>query len=253
MSEPKKTAASKFWSHAMTLTIVGFILSAGVGTLIQQLVAKQQRDHAALVLGITSAQQREIAAQDALVDLVTDLHTRTARGGMLRSAIARNASGSGPERKLSYDNALFVWNSNLNANLIRLRRFMVDDAGDAFTGQSMYEEYVVASVRISLLRMDNCLTLAFDHWGTTSAAVTEFMCRDGDELPETNWNTVVNNTRARAQTCMEAIMTDALRYFRAVRHAQEALLRNSDADADFPRPNRAYLDGVCHRYPTSGS
>ena len=232
---------SDFLSHPMLLTVFGFLVTAILGSALENRLSENQRWQQDVSRIVETARAEETQARETLVGLVSSLHNRTARGAMLRSAIARGDNDETLARKQLYDEAYFDWNVGLNSGLISLRQHIFDADGNPTMAQSGYEDILYVDVRNALRAADSCLATAFDVFRADGAVPQDFLC---DDAP---WQDVVRTNTRLATQCMDAIMQDALRYFHSRAETRIAIVRNRTPDSDitFETPDNDAVIQAC--------
>ncbi|MGX9357000.1 hypothetical protein ACS3SW_18080 [Roseobacteraceae bacterium S113] len=246
MEAQLKNGLSKLWDHLrhpLVLTIVGFLLTATVGTYLESLFSASADDRARREAQIQSALAAEARAQDSLLALTRLAQERITRANLLRSAIGRDAS-SLQARKAAYDKAYVAWNVELTPHLIRVREDF-SDSPDGILAPHFYEEMInnrVSSGRGGFGRSDACLTNAFDDRMRARRAGEDFKPR---QCRGEGWHAFSVREVQRAKNCIEAVLADGFAVARDRAKRKIAIARGVVATSEPRLPDTTNLERAC--------
>ena len=160
-AKPKESGLAAFARHPLVLSVVGFLLTWGVGTLLTDRIKSGQleRDRA-----LEADRARRAASIQAVNSLSALIYDRRTRAELVLSAARRGAAtGEITARKAAYDSAYVVWNRSLQATLLGVR----DIVGEK--DYSEFESYVEFGLTPWFRKLDRLVTEAYDRRVTQNA------------------------------------------------------------------------------------
>lgn len=237
----RRGSLSRTLAHPLLLTLVGFLLTALIGTMIESRFSEAQRQAEAVRMEVELALTDERRAAEDMLELFALLQARTSLGGMLQSAITRGDDAAVLERKRLYDQAFLQWNVRLVPSLVRFRQNLSDENDVPIVHQSLSEDFVYVRVTEPLGRSDACLTAAYDAWRLAPATLAQLTCGSGREP----WTEHVRGQRRLAEECLFQIMTGTLEYLRRRADARIQRTRFPDRDIPFPSPDAIVDENTC--------
>lgn len=144
--EPAENPRWRFLRHPLMLTIVGFLLTVGIGGFYDSVLENRKQ-----------AAAERLVAMDAVHGLVQAAAERRERGSLVVSGIRRDlAPDRLHDRKSAYDVAYIGWNTNLIPRLSALRHYLDSDQQNDFEIQMNLNFFPWMGAA------DNCLTRAYD-------------------------------------------------------------------------------------------
>jgi len=145
-----KSGWRKTLDHPLSAVIVGFLLTGLVGTWLTNYYSQKQK----------SLEERRQEYQDstkAVQEISKLIYTRYTRAMMLKSALSRKADiAEIKERKRLYDDVFVEWNSNLQSNMLWIRKLIHQ------TRYSRFEDAVEFRLVPLFREVDQSLTRAYD-------------------------------------------------------------------------------------------
>jgi hypothetical protein len=143
-----------FARHPLVLSLVGFLLTWGVGTLLTDNIKAGQLERDRALEADRARRTASIQAVNVLSSLIYDRRTRAE---LVLSAARR---GAAPQelaaRKAAYDSAYVTWNKNLQATLLGVR----DIVGEK--EYTDFESYVEFGLTPWFRDLDRLVTEAYD-------------------------------------------------------------------------------------------
>ena len=138
------------WEHPITITLVGFCLTGGIGWALTSWYQANQAEK--------ERQFREFAASVSAIDSFSDTaFERYVRAGLLKAAIERRTKPDEVQRrKQVYDEALVRYESTTQLKMLAIRQALKRSE------YSNFEDYVECGLKPVFKLLDDSLTKAVD-------------------------------------------------------------------------------------------
>ncbi|GAB4021339.1 hypothetical protein [Spirosoma koreense] len=154
VEEPKQSRWEKWSAHPITLLLLGFLLTWGVGDILTNSIKRGELETQKRLEQIKAKQESGLAAVTKISELMYERYTTAS---FLASSLKRKAGLEEiKQRKNLYDEAYMKWNIQLQNTQLIVRNITSDSA------YSNIEAYIQYGLRPHYNMVDKHLTIGYD-------------------------------------------------------------------------------------------